>query len=410
MRFPFLIASRYLFAKKSQNIINIISLISVLGVATGTIALILVLSVFNGLHNLVGSLYSNFDADLKMIPTNGKVFNVDDVMLAKINGIKGVKITSKVLEDNALLKFGKRQVPATLVGVDSLYQQVTSIDSTIVDGVYQVKFKDSNRAVIGSILADQLNLRINFLTPLLIYVPDRTKNVNLANPESSFTTECVSTVGVFSVKQANYDGQYLLINLQMAQKLFKYASNTVSYLALKVDKSNVDNIQNQLAKLVGSNYIIQNRQEQHQTFFKMMKIEKIMAYLILSFILMIATFNVIGTLSMLIFEKKESIQTLKAIGADRKTITQIFLLEGGLITLIGIIGGIVIGSALILIQQYFALVEFSGSGSFIVKAYPVQLQFGDVLLVLITVSTVSALSVWYPVKVIVQKYYSNLQE
>lgn len=410
MRFPLLIATRYLFAKKSQNIINIISMISILGVATGTIALILVLSVFNGLHNLVGTLYSNFDSDLKIIPTQGKVFYLDAKMLANINSIKGVEVTSKVLEDNALLKFGTRQMPATLVGVDSLFQQVSNIDSTIVDGVYQVKYNNQNRAVIGAILADQLSLRINFVSPLIIYVPDRTKKVNLTNPAESFTTAYVSTVGLFSVKQAAYDGQYLLINLEMAHELFKYPSNAVSYLAVKVNKNHADEIQLELSKLLGNKFQVQNRQEQHQTFFKMMKVEKIMAYLILSFILMIATFNVIGTLSMLIFEKKESIQTLKAIGADRKTITQIFLLEGGLITLIGIVGGVLIGSALILIQQYFGIVQFSGSGSFIVKAYPVELILSDVLLILITVTTVSALSVWYPVSVIVKKYYSNVQE
>ena len=410
MKFPLLIATRYLFAKKSQNIINIISLISVLGVATGTIALIVVLSVFNGLHNLVGSLYSNFDPDLKITTTKGKVFVVDEEMLKKINSIKGVEITSSILEDNALLKYGKRQMPATLVGVDSLFKEVSSISSIMIDGRFQITQKNQNRAVIGAILADQLSFRVNYVDPLTIYVPDRTKKVNLTNPSESFTTAFVSITGVFAVNQVAYDSQYLLVNLKMARELFKYPDNTVSALALRIDVKYESSIKSELSKLLGPDMNIHNRQEQHQSFYRIMKIEKMMSYLILSFILMIATFNIIGTLSLLIFEKKETIQTLRAVGADRRTITNIFLIEGGLITLVGILGGLIIGSALILIQQYFGIVEFSGGGSFIVKYYPVELLLSDLALVLVTVTTISVISVWYPVKVIVKKYYSNSQE
>lgn len=409
MKFPFLIASRYLFAKKSQNIINIISLISVIGIAVGTMALILVLSVFNGLHGLVGSLYSNFDSDIKVLPAQGKVFVADEAMLQKLNAIKGVVASARVLEDNALLKYNNRQVPATLIGVDSLFQKVSSIDSAIVDGNFQVKWREQNRGVIGSILAEQLSFRINFIKPLEIFVPDRTKNVNLINPESSFVTSFASPAGVFSVKQVAYDSQFLIINYKMAQELYKYPAQTVSYLAIAINSDNESRIKRDISEVMGPNFKVQNREEQHQTFYKMMKVEKIMAYLILSFILMIATFNVIGTLSLLIFEKKESIQTLRTIGASQKTVTQIFLLEGGLITMMGIVGGLVLGSILVILQQTLGIVQFSGGGSFIVNAYPVELQLGDILLVLITVSTISILSVWYPVRTIVKKYYSNWQ-
>lgn len=409
MKFPFLIASRYLFAKKSQNIINIISLISVIGIAVGTMALILVLSVFNGLHGLVGSLYSNFDSDIKVLPAQGKVFMADEAMLQKLNAIKGVVASARVLEDNALLKYNNRQVPATLIGVDSLFQKVSSIDSAIVDGNFQVKWREQNRGVIGSILAEQLSFRINFIKPLEIFVPDRTKNVNLINPESSFVTSFASPAGVFSVKQVAYDSQFLIINYKMAQELYKYPAQTVSYLAIAINSDNKNRIKRDISEVMGPNFKVQNREEQHQTFYKMMKVEKIMAYLILSFILMIATFNVIGTLSLLIFEKKESIQTLRTIGASQKTVTQIFLLEGGLITMMGIVGGLVLGSILVILQQTLGIVQFSGGGSFIVNAYPVELQLGDILLVLITVSTISILSVWYPVRTIVKKYYSNWQ-
>ena len=409
MKFPFLIASRYLFAKKSQNIINIISLISVVGIAVGTMALVIVLSVFNGLHGLVGSLYSNFDPDIKIVATQGKVFMANEEMLRKLNAIKGVTITSRILEDNALLKFDNRQVPATLMGVDSLFQSVSAIDSVIVDGTFQVKWREQNRGVIGSILADQLAFRINFLKPIEIFVPDRTKNVNLLNPESSFVTSFASPAGIFSVKQVSYDSQFLIINYQMAFELYKYPTNTVSYLALECKDGYENSAIKEIKTLLGNGFDVQNRQQQHQTFYKMMKVEKVMAYLILSFILMIATFNVIGTLSLLIFEKKESIQTLRTIGASQKTVIQIFLLEGGLITMMGIFGGLLLGVLLVILQQTLGIIQFSGGGAFIVNAYPVELQFGDIMLVLITVSTISILSVWYPVRTIVKKYYSNRQ-
>ncbi|NPA36208.1 MAG: FtsX-like permease family protein [Chlorobi bacterium] len=409
MKLAFNIALRYLFAKKSQNIINVISMISVIGILTGSAALIVVLSVFNGLHGFIGSLYSSFDPDIKISAIQGKIFSLDSVGVDKIKNIPGVVAWSEVLEDNALLKFSKRQMPATIIGVDDNYHKVTGIDTIMHDGIFRTKYKKENQGVLGYVLADQLSVRLNFVTPLSMYAPRRTGRINMANPQNAFRTEYISPVGIFMVKQIEYDSQYLIINIEQARRLFEYDSTVVSSLYLKVnDYSNVGNVKKQLAEVLGPGYKIADRQEQHASFYKMMQLEKLMAFLILSFILLIAAFNIIGTLSMLIYEKKESIFTFRSMGATKRLVTRIFLTEGWMISLVGVIAGLVIGIVLVLLQENYGLLKFQGGGSFIVDAYPVALEWTDVLLVLVTVSTIGLLGAWYPVKVIVDKYYTQI--
>ena len=408
MKLAFNIALRYLFAKKSQNIINVISMISVVGILTGSAALIVVLSVFNGLHGFIGDLYSSFDPDIKISAVKGKVFSMDSVDLEKIRELPGVAAYSEVLEDNALLKFGKRQMPGTVLGVDENYDKVTGIDTIMQDGVFRTKHKKENLGVPGYVLADQLSLRINFVTPLAIYAPRRTGRINMANPQNAFRTEYVSPAGIFMVKQVEYDSQYLIINIQQARRLFEYDSTIVSSLLIKVKNyGDVNTVRKNLAEILGKGFKIADRQEQHASFYKMMQLEKLMAFLILSFILLIAAFNIIGTLSMLIYEKKESIFTFRSMGATKRLITRIFLFEGWMISLVGVIAGLIIGIALVLIQQHYGILKFQGGGSFIVDAYPVALKWTDVLVVLVTVSTIGLLGAWYPVRVIVDKYYNS---
>ncbi|MCU4163689.1 FtsX-like permease family protein [Carboxylicivirga caseinilyticus] len=408
MNIAYNIARRYLFAKKSQNVINIISLISMVGVLTASMALLVVLSVFNGLHDFVGNLYGNFDPDLKVVPVEGKVLSLDSIDLDAIKQIEGVEFISQTIENQALLKFDKRRAPAVVIGVDSIFNKISRIDSIIVDGEFKLQHNQNNLGVIGGILADQLALRLNFVTPLVIYVPKRTGNVNMMAPQNAFLQEYINPSGIFMVQQVEYDSQYLIIGIDQARRLFEYNSDIVSALYIKVkdpDKANL--VKLQIEKISGNHLKALNREEQHQSFYKVMKVEKLMAYLILSFILAIAAFNVIGTMSMLIFEKKESIFTLKSMGGDRKLITRIFLTEGLLISLLGVIIGLLLGIVLVLAQQYFGIIKFSGSGSFIVDAYPVQLVWSDVLLVLVTVCIIAYLAAWYPVKVIVKRYYSE---
>jgi len=408
MKLAFNIALRYLFAKKSQNIINVISMISVVGILTGSAALIVVLSVFNGLHGFIGSLYSSFDPDIKISAEKGKAFSLDSVDIKKISALPDVAAYSEIVEDNALLKFGKRQMPGTIIGVGDNYDKVTGIDSIMYDGVFRTKYKKENQGVLGYVLADQLSVRLNFVTPLSIYAPRRTGKINLANPQNAFRSEYISPVGIFMVKQIEYDSQYLLISIAQARRLFEYDSTIVSSILLKVkDYSNVDAVKNDIAGILGKGFKIANRQEQHASFYKMMQLEKLMAFLILSFILLIAAFNIIGTLSMLIYEKKESIFTFRSMGASKRMITRIFLFEGWMISLVGVIAGLVLGIALVVIQQSYGILKFQGGGSFIVDAYPVALDWTDVLVVLVTVSTIGLLGAWYPVRVIVDKYYSS---
>jgi ABC-type lipoprotein release transport system permease subunit len=383
-------------------------MISVIGILTGSAALIVVLSVFNGLHGFIGSLYSSFDPDIKVSTVKGKVFSLDSVDVDKIKNIPGIASYSEILEDNALLKFGKRQMPGTIIGVDDNYHKVTGIDTIMYDGNFRTKYKNENQGVLGYVLADQLSVRLNFVTPLSMYAPRRTGRINMANPQNAFRTEYISPVGIFMVKQIEYDSQYLIINIAQARRLFEYDSTVVSSLILKLkDYNRAGDIKKQLNAILGNGFKIADRQEQHAAFYKMMQLEKLMAFLILSFILLIAAFNIIGTLSMLIFEKKESIFTFRSMGATKRMITRIFLFEGWMISLVGVAAGLVMGIVLVLIQQNYGLLKFQGGGSFIVDAYPVALDWTDVIVVLVTVSTIGLLGAWYPVRVIVDKYYNS---
>jgi len=408
MKVAFNIAKRYLFAKKSQNVINVISLISMVGVLTASMALLVVLSVFNGLHDFVGNLYGNFDPDLKVVPVSGKVVSLDTIDFNAIKELEGVEQISETLENQALLKFDKRRAPAIVLGVDSVFNQISRIDSIIVDGEFQLRHNQSNLGVIGGILADQLALRMNFVTPLVMYVPKRTGRINMMSPENAFRKEYINTSGIFMVRQVEYDSQYLIIGIEQARRLFEYDDSVVSALYIKLKQADQsDLVKKHIEHIADGQLKVLNREQQHEAFYKVMKVEKLMAFLILSFIMTIAAFNVIGTMSMLIFEKKESIFTLKSMGGDRKLITRIFLIEGLLISLLGVIIGLILGIILVLLQQYFGFIKFSGGGSFLVDAYPIKLIWSDVILVLVTVCIIAFLAAWYPVRVIVRRYYTE---
>jgi ABC-type lipoprotein release transport system permease subunit len=329
--------------------------------------------------------------------------------LEEIQNVKAVNYIAPVIEDNAHLKYNKRQVTAVIMGVDSVFSYVSGLDSIMVDGRFSLKDNQGYGGVIGYALADLLNVRVTFMTPLVINVPQRNKKINLMNPMQAFNTHYVHPKGIFLVKQVEYDSKYLVVDIGLVRELFQYKQTEVTSLAIDLnDDLSVEQAQESIRKILGPGFKVENRQEQHASFYKMMRVEKIMAYLILCFVLIIATFNLIGTMSMLIFDKKEGIKTLKSIGADKKMVTRIFLLEGWLISLIGVGIGLILGVILVLVQQHFGIIKFSGGSNFVVDSYPVALQFSDIFYTLITVTSIGFIAAFYPVKVIVSRYFDEV--
>lgn len=410
MRIPLRIAWRYLFAKKSQNIINVISWISLLGVLVGSAAILIVLSVFNGLHSFIGSLFGNFDPDLKIEIVDGKTFEATDSLLSLIRRTDGVDMATCYLVDNALIKYDQRQMPAMVMGVDEYFGGVTNIDSITISGQYPVwRFEDDNTCALGYVLAQQLGVSpLAFSNQLMIYAPKRTGNINMSNPDQSFIKQVTSVSSTFAVQQVDYDSQYAIISLPQARKLFCYSGREVSGIGIKTaSNGKADRIQAELSEQLGPDFSVKNRWEQHSSFFRMMEVEKFMAFLILLFILAIAAFNIIGTLSMLIYEKKESIFILKAMGATRQIVTRVFLFEGLLVSVGGALIGLLLGIVLVLLQQNFGIINFRDSSSYLLESYPVELAGLDVVIVFVSVIVVGYLAAWYPVHTIVHRYYDE---
>ncbi len=402
------IALKFLFGKKSKGIINVISTISIVGVAVGAIALLVILSVFNGLNGLIGNLYGSFDPDIQVTAVSGKYFSLDSLQMNQLKAVKGVNYVCSVIEDNAHLKYGKRQSTGIIMGVDSNFVKVSKLDSILVDGKYNLKDEQTFGGVIGYALADQLNVRLSFLTPLVINVPQRNKKINIMRPYEAFNTHYVYPKGIFMVKQVDYDAQYLIIDIDLSRKLFQYNNSEVTSLFIDVkDGSNAAAVQKAIERQLGDKFEVKDRHQQHETFYKMMSVEKMVAYLIMCFILIIATFNLIGTMSMLIFDKKEGIRILKSIGANKKMITKVFLVEGWLISIIGVAVGLLLGCLIVFLQSYFGIIKFSSGANFVVDAYPVELKAVDVFYTFLTVSTIGFFAAWYPVKVIVRKYFNS---
>lgn len=409
LSFSFRIARRYLFSKKSHNAINIISGISATGVAVGTMALVVVLSVFNGFGSLISEMYSAFDPDLKITLAQGKTFDVNAPAFSEIKKLKSVAVFTQVIEENALLKFKDKQMPVTIKGVSDDFEKMTRIDSIMYDGKFQLYDGGFERAVVGSGVAAILGLNAHFIDPLYIYAPKRTSEINLLNPENSFNQEGTFVSGIFSVKQLEYDDHYVLVSIRLARRLFEYDANTVTSVELKLaNNADKDKVQEQIKSILGKRFNVLNRYEQQADFFKIMKIEKWMTFLILCFILLIASFNIIGSLSMLIIDKKADIVTLRNLGADNHLIKQIFLFEGWLISIVGAVSGIFIGTLLCLLQEYFGLLKLGSN--YVVDAYPVVTNATDILLVFVTVLLMGFVAAYYPVRYLKTKELKSENE
>ena len=409
MNFPFYIARRYLFSKKSHNAINVISGISVCGVALATLALVCTLSVFNGFQDLVSNLFTAFDPELKIVPATGKVFDGQDKAIAAIRKMPEVALVSESLEDNALVQYQGRQAMAVIKGVEDNFEELTPID-TILFGRGELLLHDEvvDYAIPGVQLLATLGTGIRFLDPLEVYAPKRGAKVNMANPAASFTGGNLFSSGlVFAVNQEKYDGSYILTSLKFARQLFQYTTE-VSAINLKMKEgTDIDAFKRKLEKHLGERFRVFDRYEQQADTFRIMKIEKFISYLFLTFILMIACFNVIGSLSMLIIDKRDDVVTLRNLGANDRQIVRIFLFEVRLISFIGAVSGIVLGVLLCWLQQTFGLISLGAAGSFIVDAYPVSVHWEDVALFFFTVLAVGFLSVWYPVRYLSRRLLSK---
>ena len=400
MNFPFFIAKRYLFSKKSHNAINVISAISVCGVALATLAMVCTLSVFNGFQDMVATFFTAFDPQIKITSVKGKVFDGSLPVFQKIKSMPEIAVYSESVEDNAMVQYKGRQVMAVIKGVEDNFDKLTPIDS-ILFGRGELVLHDEvvDYAIPGLQLLSTLGSGIRFLDPLEIYAPKRGTRINMSNPMSSFVSDELFSSGLtFTVNQEKYDASYILTSIGFARRLFQYTTEVSAINLRLTPNANEDEVISQLKKTLGDEFRIQNRYEQQADTFRIMEIEKLISYLFLTFILMIACFNVIGSLSMLIIDKKNDVNTLRNLGASDAQIVKIFLFEGRMISFIGAVAGVLIGLALCLIQQEYGVISLGQSGSFIVDAYPVSVHAWDVIAVFVTVLVVGFLSVWYPVR------------
>ncbi len=396
MKLPFYIAKRYLFGKKSHNLINILSVISVTGLIIGTMSLVIVLSVMNGFENIITQMYNSFNPDIRIETVKGKTIDVAEFPLSKLKKIDGIVNYSEIIEENALIRYKNKQQIVVIKGVDDNFEKVSEIKSKIVEGKFLLKNQQADFMVLGYGIYDNLEIQLNdYKSQISIYIPKRDKEISL-DPSQAFNNEQIFAIGAFSIQQ-DFDTKYVIVPLRLAKKLLNYKSE-ISAIELSIDKNtNVENIQKEIKQLIGDNYTIKNRYQQEEMLYKIIKSEKIAIFLILSFIILIAAFNLIGSISMLILEKKQDIVILRSLGASGSLIKKIFLAEGLMISFAGAFIGIILGGIVCLLQQEFGIIRLQGSGSFIIDAYPVKIQISDILKVAVIVTIIGFIAAWFPI-------------
>lgn len=407
MSFPFYISRRYLLSKKSHHAINIISGVSVCGVAIATAALICILSVFNGFQDMVAELFTSFDPQLKITPAEGKYMIADADELEKVKEYKDVAVYTEVIEDQVLLMLNNRQVMATVMGVDDNFEQLTHIDDILQGkGVFELSLDVIDYGIPGYMLQQQLTAQETFETPIHVFAPRQGEEIDLTDPTESFNEDSLYSAGsTFQVKQGKYDNNYILTNIAFTRRLFERQGEETAVELRLNGGTDIDKAKADLKKILGDKYIIRDRYEQQEDTFKIMNIEKFISYIFLTFILMIACFNIIGSLSMLIIDKKDDAVTLRNLGATDKQISSVFMYEGRMISIFGAILGLVLGLTLCFIQIKYGIIKFGNNdGAYIIRSYPVSVHLTDVLLVFATVIVVGFASVWYPVKSLTKKF------
>lgn len=400
MNLSLYIARRYLFSRKKHNAINVISAVSMCGITLATLAMVCTLSVFNGFSDMVAGLFTAFDPELKITAREGKVFESTDQRIQSLKSLPEVAVFSGTLEESAMVEYKGRQVMAVIKGVEDNFDQLTAIDS-ILYGAGEFILHDPvvDYGIMGIELVQMLGTGVQFVDPLLVYAPKRHTRINMSNPYSSVNKEYLFSPGcVFVVSQQKYDSQYILTSLNFARTLFDYTSE-LSAVEIKLNAGYpVHRAKAKIAQLLGGDFRVQDRYEQQEDTFRIMAVEKLFSYAFLVFILLLACFNIIGSLSMLMLDKKEDVLILRNLGAGNKLISRIFLFEGWMISFFGALFGIVIGLMLCWVQQRFGLISLGSGGGFLVSAYPVSVHADDVVLVFFTVIVIGLLAVWYPVR------------
>lgn len=406
MNLALYIARRYLFSKKSHNAINVISAIAVCGVALATLALVCTLSVFNGFHDLISSFFTHFDPQLKVEAARGKTFVQDSAMMASIQQIEGVEVVSMTLEDNAMAKYQEQQAMVTIKGVDDNFQALTGVEE-ILYGNPELKLYDevADYGIPGIQLMYILGMGMQPFDPIEVYAPRTGTRVNMTNPMANFKRLPLYSPGtVLNINDARYASTYIVASLDYAQRLFD-CPGEISAIELRLTPgANTGRVKRAVQQLVGDGFTVHDRYEQQEATFKVVKIEKFVSYLFLCFILMVACFNIISSVSMLILDKRDNVDTLRSLGATQNMAERIFIYEGNLIAFFGAITGLVLGVVLCLLQQEFGIIGLGGDGQFVVDAYPVRVKLLDILLVFVSVILVNAVSVWLPIKLL-NKYF-----
>ena len=406
MNFPFYIARRYLFSKKSTHAINVISLISVLGVAVATMALVVVLSGFNGFSDLVASFFTNFDPQLKIEATKGKAMPADDPLLVKVKHLPGVEVATECVQDQALAVYHDKQAMVTVKGVEDNFDSLTHISNILYgDGDFTLHVANLQYGVIGIRLAQDLGTGVTWQDYLQIYAPQREGQYDASNPTNAFVKDSLVSPGaLFQVKQSKYDQGYVITSIDFARRIFNRQGEITSLELRMKPGVDIDNAKEEIQAMLGDKYKVLDRYEQQADTFNIMRIEKLFAYVFLTFILMVACFNIIGSLSMLIIDKKNDVITLRNLGATDGQIRRIFLFEGRMISAAGAVIGIVLGLILCWLQQTYGLVQLGDqAGNFVVNAYPISVHPEDILLIFLTVILVGWLFVWYPVRYMSRK-------
>lgn len=393
------IAWRYLFAKKQFNAIHIITAISSAAVGVVTAAMICVLSVMNGFGILVEKMFSQFDPDIRIMAASGKSFRLPTETKDKLAALSCIDLLSESVTETALVYFEGKQTPVQIMGVDSLFDELTEIDNIITDGHYEVHDGAFDRAVLGQGLAWKMGIGAKFISGLQVYAPKRHGKVNMLRPDMNFNIESCFIAGIFAVNQQKYDEQLMLVDIGLSRRLFDYADHEMTALQVSIPEGyNVKRAKREITAVLGNGYILQDRYEQQEDFFRILKVEKLLTTLLLIFILLIATFNIIGSLSMLIIDKQQDIRTLFHLGANSKMIRQIFMLEGWLVNAIGAFGGVVVGLIVCLLQEHLGLLKLGSGTEYIIAAYPVAVQTQDIALVTIVVLTLGAIAAWIPAR------------
>ena len=398
MRLAGFIAKRYLFAKKSHNVINIISAISAIGMAVGTAALIIILSVYNGFDSLIKTMMSNVEPDLIITPSTGKTFIPNDSTYDWIYDQPSVKNMCCVLEEQVFISYDGKQSLAKAKGVDWIYEEESPLRNHLREGNFKLRLGDLPLTVVGAGLAYEMGISPRFLSGIDIYFPSRTGKISLANPAASLEFIRVFPSGIFSVSN-DVDAELMIVPIEQMRKLLKY-DDEVSAVELRLvegtSKEELKTLQKQIAERLGPSFKVKDRFQQNESLYKMMKYEKAAIFMILIFVIIIIAFNIFGSLTMLIIEKRDDIQTLRSLGAQEGLIRRIFVLEGWLISLVGLVGGLIIGVGFSALQQAFGIIKMPGH--FVVQAYPIILSWSDILLTIVGVAVIGYIIALIPAR------------